>query len=228
LNKDDKAVLEELSTTNVEYKKVNTFLINEIEKLKKENDFLKVELLKIHMTESFSSAASISCASSETGHKEDETTSPSVITATTVTIDSTHSSPTNTASSSSNSSSSIIASSQTSHTTNSSSLNDISVEYSANNQTLVPSGGDKNSAVVGGGTVKVNRQLLQPHLEAPTSNRIDLSRYINNDDDEDDGVDDDDLFNNSNGNENLDDSDYMYNNAGQGDGRMPPSEFTID
>jgi hypothetical protein len=46
LIKDDKSLIEELTTTNLEYKKVNLFLINEIEVLRKENLFLKNELCK--------------------------------------------------------------------------------------------------------------------------------------------------------------------------------------
>lgn len=49
-----------MSTTNDEYKKVNEFLINEIEQLKRENDYLKVELLKIHMNDSLSDLSSVS------------------------------------------------------------------------------------------------------------------------------------------------------------------------
>jgi hypothetical protein len=261
LNKDEKAVIEELSTTNVEYKKVNTFLINEIEKLKKENDFLKVELLKIHMTESFISPVTnkvtVDSSNLSTVPRTEENVknlAPSISPQGLNTIDSTQSSPTNTVSSSSNSSSSIIASSQTSNTTNSSSLNDISSEYihhSNNNtcQPLIPnSGSNRNSELITnavhmssrgvgfvGGAQKVNRQLIEPHAEvrAPQSNRIDLSRYINNDDDDDDdddvrqNDDEDDLFNNSgNIHENLNDSDYMYNHLHSGN--MPPNEFTID
>jgi hypothetical protein len=55
LQKDSKSIIEELSTANCEYKKVNCFLINEIEILKKENDYLKVELLKMHVDDSKSS-----------------------------------------------------------------------------------------------------------------------------------------------------------------------------
>ncbi len=36
LEKDEKSIIEELSTTNAEFKKVNSFLVNEIEQLKKE------------------------------------------------------------------------------------------------------------------------------------------------------------------------------------------------
>ena len=48
--KDERSVIEELVTTNREYKKVNTFLVNEIEQLKQENEQLKVELLKLNMS----------------------------------------------------------------------------------------------------------------------------------------------------------------------------------
>ena len=65
IEKDDKISFEELSDTNTEYKKINTFLIEEIEDLKRENEFLKSELLKIHASSSnlnrdslFSSSAS--------------------------------------------------------------------------------------------------------------------------------------------------------------------------
>ncbi len=46
LLKDDKSVIEELTTARNEFKKVNRFLIDEIESLKNENVFLKSELSK--------------------------------------------------------------------------------------------------------------------------------------------------------------------------------------
>lgn len=55
LDKDDKSIIEELATTNAEYKKVNSYLADEIEQLKRENDLLKVELIKIHMSDSLTS-----------------------------------------------------------------------------------------------------------------------------------------------------------------------------
>ena len=55
LDKDDKSIIEELTTTNAEYKKVNSYLADEIEQLKRENDLLKVELIKIHMSDSLTS-----------------------------------------------------------------------------------------------------------------------------------------------------------------------------
>lgn len=58
LEKDGRSVLEELSTTNAEYKKVNSFLIDEIEQLKRENEFLKSELLKISSSSASSSVHS--------------------------------------------------------------------------------------------------------------------------------------------------------------------------
>ena len=58
LDKDEKSIIEELSTTNAEYKKVNTYLANEIEQLKQENDFLKIELIKLHMSDSLTSSDS--------------------------------------------------------------------------------------------------------------------------------------------------------------------------
>lgn len=51
LSKDEKCVLEELSTSNAEFKKVNAYLANEIEELKKENEFLKVELIKAKLSD---------------------------------------------------------------------------------------------------------------------------------------------------------------------------------
>ncbi len=60
LDKDDKSIIEELATTNAEYKKVNSFLADEIEQLKRENDLLKVELIKIHMSDSLTSNDSTS------------------------------------------------------------------------------------------------------------------------------------------------------------------------
>jgi hypothetical protein len=61
LDKNEKIIIEELSTTNAEFKKVNSFLVNEIEQLKKENDFLKVELIKLHMNDSLTSNESSIC-----------------------------------------------------------------------------------------------------------------------------------------------------------------------
>lgn len=46
LLKDDKSVIEELTTARNEFKKVNQFLIDEIESLKNENIYLKSELSK--------------------------------------------------------------------------------------------------------------------------------------------------------------------------------------
>lgn len=58
LVKSSDSVIEELTTTNSEYRKVNTFLVDEIEQLKNENDYLKVELLKIHAVMSSNNSAS--------------------------------------------------------------------------------------------------------------------------------------------------------------------------
>lgn len=69
LDKDDKALIEELATTNAEYKKVNSYLADEIEQLKRENDQLKVELVKVHMSDSLTS--SDSSASLNTNHQTD-------------------------------------------------------------------------------------------------------------------------------------------------------------
>lgn len=242
LNKDDKAILEELSTTNVEYKKVNTFLVNEIEKLKQENDFLKVELLKIHMHDN--NSTSLSTTSSSSAHSSSSHSPNSDNTAANTHHHNIESSPTNTngSSNSNSSSSSIIASSQTSSNTNSSSLNDISAEYSssttntqlnqvnnANTQGFTPmsrvSENSEASLNSRNGTSTTNTNM-QPVKTSPRPNNvIDLSKYINNDDDDDDDDNDDeneeDDFNNSN-TENLDDSDYSFSNA------MPPNEFTID
>lgn len=58
LDKDEKSIIEELATTNAEYKKVNSYLADEIEQLKRENDLLKVELIKVHMSDSLTSSDS--------------------------------------------------------------------------------------------------------------------------------------------------------------------------
>ncbi len=50
LLKDDKSVIEELTTARNEFKKVNRFLIDEIESLKNENVFLKSELSKCFLS----------------------------------------------------------------------------------------------------------------------------------------------------------------------------------
>lgn len=63
LEKDGKIVIEELSTNNAEYKKVNSFLIEEIENLKRENEFLKSELLKMHSSLNMSQNSSRSSLS---------------------------------------------------------------------------------------------------------------------------------------------------------------------
>lgn len=59
LDKDESSIIEELSTTNAEYKKVNSYLVSEIEQLKRENDLLKIELIKVHMSDSLSSSDSL-------------------------------------------------------------------------------------------------------------------------------------------------------------------------
>lgn len=59
LDKDESSIIEELSTTNAEYKKVNSYLATEIEQLKRENDLLKIELIKVHMSDSLSSSDSL-------------------------------------------------------------------------------------------------------------------------------------------------------------------------
>lgn len=59
LDKDESSIIEELSTTNAEYKKVNSHLASEIEQLKRENDLLKIELIKVHMSDSLSSSDSL-------------------------------------------------------------------------------------------------------------------------------------------------------------------------
>jgi hypothetical protein len=51
LDKDDQLKIEELSTTNAAYKKVNSLLAGEIEQLKRENDLLKMRLVKVHMSD---------------------------------------------------------------------------------------------------------------------------------------------------------------------------------
>lgn len=163
VTKNDKLIIEELSTTNGEYKKVNEFLINEIELLKKENDFLKVELLKIHLNDSLNDLTPNETANS---------------------------------SSVSNSSSSVL-------TTNSSvSSHDISAR-SIDNLSQNPSALTMTS---------------QKNLKSQNSNdnRIDLSKYINNEEDSDD---DDDILNEfSDPNDSITSSNLS----------LPPHEFIVD
>jgi tetratricopeptide (TPR) repeat protein len=47
LHKDDKSIIEELKVTNTEYKKLNSFLIDEISQLKHENSYLKEEMKQL-------------------------------------------------------------------------------------------------------------------------------------------------------------------------------------
>lgn len=47
LHKDDKSIIEELQVTNTEYKKLNSFLIDEISQLKHENSYLKEEMKRL-------------------------------------------------------------------------------------------------------------------------------------------------------------------------------------
>lgn len=182
LNKDDKSIIEELSTTNGEYKKVNEFLINEIEQLKKENDFLKVELLKIHMNDSLNDLSSSDNANS---------------------------------SSISNSSSSILTTNSNLNGSSSSS-NDVSNEsldtykYLARN----PSGLTMTSQ-------RNEKSQHRTNLNDNT-NRIDLSKYINNEDDEDSDAEiEDNIFNELNNQNLLHDTYHTSFN-------LPPNEFVID
>lgn len=192
--KDNKSIIEELSTTNGEFKKVNEFLITEIEQLKRENDFLKVELLKMHMSDSLND---LSTASTDTN----ATTS------------------TQNTSSISNSSSSINTSSNASNPTQSSSSNYISTEYSATltvNRKEFSTDHQTDLCSPVFSQVKQNEKSQIDDNSNICTNRIDLSRYINNDDDSDAEIDDD-IFSKSS---HLDDS-YTSTN-------LPPNEFTID
>lgn len=161
VTKNDKLMIEELSTTNGEYKKVNEFLINEIELLKKENDFLKVELLKIHLNDSLNDLSSNEPANS---------------------------------SSVSNSSSSVLTnnSSVSSHDISARSLDNL---------------GQKPSNL----TMTSQRNLKSQNAN---DNRIDLSKYINNEDESDD-----DMFNE------LSDPNDSYTSSNLS---LPPHEFIVD
>lgn len=70
LLKDERSVIEELVTTNKEYRKVNTFLVNEIELLKQENEQLKVELLKLNMSSGRESMTSADMAMAMNSNSE--------------------------------------------------------------------------------------------------------------------------------------------------------------
>ncbi|CAF1116589.1 unnamed protein product, partial [Brachionus calyciflorus] len=179
LNKDDKSIIEELSTKNGEFNKVNQFLINEIEQLKKENDFLKVELLKIHMSDSLNESSS------------DHANTSSI----------------------SNSSSSILNSNA------SNSSDDVSSEsldtFRYNNTT--PKNLNRNPS----GLTMTSQTNLKSHND--NSNRIDLSKYINNDDDDSDAEAEHNIFSELLNNHNLNDSFTSASNLS-----LPPNEFIID
>jgi hypothetical protein len=72
LLKDDKSVIEELTTARNEFKKVNQFLIDEIESLKKENVYLKSELSRYVLCSSQTSSSSSSINNKSSITKNDD------------------------------------------------------------------------------------------------------------------------------------------------------------
>lgn len=211
LEKDEKSVLEELSTTNAEFKKVNEYLINEIEQLKRENDYLKVELLKMHMNDSLSESSSLCSSSTHNDLSSSQSISNHNISAGSVSA--VASSPA-ASTSISNSSSSIITNSSSSNP-NSCSSNDLSSTGSLNKShdlILAKQSSSSSSSAASNcassshltknnSTSSINHQTSGHANQNPNNksqpancrntrnslcNRIDLSRYINDDDDEDD------------------------------------------
>ena len=183
LYKDDKSIIEELSTTNGEFKKVNEFLINEIEQLKKENDFLKVELLKIHMNDSCNDLSSSDNA--------------------------------NTSSISNSSSSILTTNSNLNASSSNSSSNDVSSECLDPFKYQILS---RNPS----GLTMTSQRIEKSHDRNlnDNKNRIDLSKYINNDDDEDsDAEAEENIFSD------LNNSNDSFTSANL---RVPPNEFIID
>jgi hypothetical protein len=213
LDKDDKSVMEELSTTNAEFKKVNEYLINEIEHLKRENDYLKVELLKMHMNESLSESSL--CGSQQEvntlhvgggGGGSISNSSSSIITnSTSSSSNTTNSSSTNDLSSSSSnlnkSHDLLLATSPTGHAKSSSQnlihagmeLSTVRAASTAIGAATAPTNtagrGRCHTTSVGctsgGGNNGTVPDMSQQNTRNSLCNRIDLSRYINDDDDDD-------------------------------------------
>jgi hypothetical protein len=187
LQKDSNSIIEELSTANCEYKKVNCFLINEIELLKKENDYLKVELLKLHADEKESTKDEENFVNDKSKEKF---TSHSKVLSNLSEISTTGDDNEHTCASEEAlvncSNSSYGSNSSSGLTTFSSSLSNDGCSKSSNESislTINESGARKFDN--------------QPRAKVPTSDRmlnncsfkkIDLSKYIDNEDDDDDDV----------------------------------------
>lgn len=233
LDKDEKSIIEELSTTNAEYKNINIFLINEIEQLKRENDYLKVELLKMHMSDSLNTNVDPDNIENIENIMFDNTTVLNNGACSKTTIKDQSSSPKslkdNSNSINSNNENaggkSGSISTSTSSSNNNSNSTSSSLSCSSNTKSNVEQNDDYRSSPLQICNNKKNRQ-------------IDLSKYLDNDDDDDDDDEDedDDLF--PNNHTDLDESsDFSSiqnittnssNLSSNTNKSLPPQEFIID
>ena len=241
LEKDEKSIIEELSTTNAEFKKVNSFLVNEIEQLKKENDFLKVELIKLHMNDSLTSDSSIyehnqdlnSTASNATNENSYTSTASSSISSN----DSTRCSPINNQPnvllqgkcSNINSEAEISSDFKTPNRilknlnkqSSTSSASSSSWSISSASTTSTSSLSSHKASQLNRNTIKSN--IINKISEKKPA-KIDLSRYINDEDDDDEGDHDyDDSF----VNKNVGDTDDEFDLNSSSNHLLPPKEFTF-
>ena len=231
LDKDRGSIIEELSTTNAEYKKVNTFLINEIEQLKKENDYLKVELIKMHMSESLNGEATgfddkneiieeaensytLSSTPKPVTNKNNVLRSKILNTNDAAFTDDKKLKNTKKQVSSSSTSSSMSHSSS-SWSVSSSSQASTEQKYTPQNQTRTSSTQKMNPN-------DNNHHRRQQHI----CSTIDLSKYLENEDD------DDELLVNKPANFNMKNQHYGVDTDDECDDfkthNLPPQEFTID
>lgn len=231
LDKDEKSIIEELSTTNAEFKKVNSFLVDEIEQLKKENDFLKVELIKLHMNDSLTSDSSISehhdlnsTASNQNNENSYISTSSGLSS-----CNSARCSP-------SNNQQAVLQLKSSNINSDVNSLNE-SNEYKTPNRLLnnlnkhtssSTSSASSSSWSISSSSTSLSSQLNKPSqlhkqnskIIENKSTKIDLSRYINDDDD-------DDNYDDSFVNKNLEDTDDEFDVNNTSNHMLPPSEFTF-
>lgn len=201
LNKDEKSLIEELATTNAEYKKVNSYLADEIEQLKRENDLLKVELIKIHMSDSLTS--SDSSASSVNPNDPNLNSSTPKHLHNIRNLDVLRSKYV------------LNCSDNSMHTVpcyNSSTQHISSGNSSASSSSWSISNSNQNSSQIH------KRKETQTKAAINEFKSIDLSKYIDNDDDEDES-------------EFVDNYEHYYNHTDEDSDvsiNNPPLEFTID
>ena len=238
LEKDEKSTIEELSTSNAEFKKVNSFLVNEIDELKKENDFLKVELIKLHMNDSFTSESSIcnhnqyySTASNNTKNENNYiSTVGNIING----IDSSRGSP-------KNNQTNVVLQTKCSNINNDTEISDDyktpnrilnNLKQSSNSSASSSSWSISSTSTTSSSSLSSNKasQLIRKPLNCNIINKIsekksvkiDLSCYIDNDEDEGEYE-----YYDSFVNKNVEDTDDEFDLNNSHNHMLPPSEFTF-